>query len=549
MKNQDQISKVQIAFQNAMSMLNHSSVCELLIEVSTMKIICYDIEGSRMYYYNTINQLYTEMGIKELALKVAVTLKTYLSSETCMKTVNITESAQYNKLCKSVGNVDFIKNVSILLCGSCNDREFVSKLNYCKSTINFKNGLVDLKTLQFRTRTINDYVSKCLDYDYSANIDSKLHQSINQQILNICNDSEIIKEDNMKWFGYCMTGETKQQKFLCTIGHSAQNGKSTLAKMFDNALSIYSIKLDKSTFAKDNTKKHKQFSLVKQPVRYVYIEELDRNKLDGDVLKDFVDGDKINTEIMYGTSENILLQCKLNLLSNNNVNFDTDSGIKRRGYSQQFTNRFISEDDYKKLKSHVGVYVKDESILDLIRTPAFKLAFCQMIMPYAQMYYKSGLTCSSQLTDSFNDLCEDNDKMQEFVTRYYDITGDSKDKIHKDTFLEHYRMITNLRMITWQNILNDVKRIGLNYVRNLSSSGQQGCLVGIRLKHQMKDQDCDDIDFGITKPVFNDFAIQEPIAIPIPAIITEKAQLKKQTIIVKGKKSKRESDMLLDCFD
>jgi phage/plasmid-associated DNA primase len=147
-----------------------------------------------------------------------------------------------------------------------------------------------------------------------------------------------------------MTGETKQQKFLCTIGHSAQNGKSTLAKMFDNTFSIYSMKLDKQTFTKDYSKRQKQFALIRKPVRFVYIEEMDRNKLDGDVLKDFVDGDKINNEIMYGTSETIILQCKLNLISNNNINFDTDSGIKRRGYSQKFTNKFIPKDDYEKLK-------------------------------------------------------------------------------------------------------------------------------------------------------------------------------------------------------
>lgn len=544
-------SKSYKTLRNAITMLNHSSVCELFMEVTTMKLVCYDIESSRMYYYNTSTTLYTEIGIKELAMKVTNTLREYLSSN--MNAIDITELSSYGRLIKSVGNFDFIKNVANLLCGTCHDKEFIAKLDGCKSTVNFKNGLVDLKSLQFRIRTVDDFVSKCLEYDYSTDINDKLHLTIKKQILNICNDDERVRDDNMKWFGYCMTGETKQQKFLCTIGHSAQNGKSTLAKMFDNAFSIYSMKLDKSTFAKDNNKKHKQFALIKKPIRYVYIEEIDRNKLDGDVLKDFVDGDKINTEVMYGTSENIILHCKLNLLSNNNINFDTDAGIKRRGYSQEFTNRFIPAEDYKKLESTLGIYKKDESILDMIRTSEFKIAFCQIVLPYAQMYYKSGLTCSIQLTESFNDLCEDNDKMKEFVAQYYDITNNPKDKIHKDAFLGHYRYITNLKLVSWQNILNDIKRLGLNYVKNFSTGGQQGCLVGIKEK-QNKIQNNNDHDFGVDVMPMDKFDVEEkkPTQLNVEQKLSPETSdiIPRKKIIFKTKKThKVDVSMILDSFD
>lgn len=381
-------SETPIELSNALSMINHSSVCDLFLKVSTMKLVCYDIEKSRMFYYNVETQLYTEVGIKELAMKVTNTLKVYLSEN--MGLASPTDLQNYGKLIKSIGNFDFIKNVAMLLCGTCYDPTFSQKMDNCKSSMNFKNGVLNLKNASFRKRTADDYVTQCLDYDYTTEVNEDMKKMVLSLMLKICNDDNTVREDNLKWFGYCMTGETKQQKFLCTIGHSAQNGKSTLSKMFDSAFNIYSIKLDKQTFNKDFSKRHKQFALIKMPIRYIIIEELDRNKLDGDVLKDFVDGDKINNEIMYGTSEIIYLHCKLNLFSNNNVNFDTDGGIKRRGYSQEFTNKFLDakHKDYK--ANTKGIHLKDESILDLIKTPAFRLAFCQIVLPYAQQYYKSG---------------------------------------------------------------------------------------------------------------------------------------------------------------
>ena len=73
--------------------------------------------------------------------------------------------------------------------------------------------------------------------------------------------------------------------------------------MFEASLPIYTAKLQSETFNKDFTKRHKQFALIQNPVRYVYIEEIDRSKLNENMMKDFVDGNSVNNEIMYGTAK------------------------------------------------------------------------------------------------------------------------------------------------------------------------------------------------------------------------------------------------------
>ena len=51
------------------------------------------------------------------------------------------------------------------------------------------------------------------------------------------------------------------------------------------------------------TRKATSIHLIRHPIRFAHMEELSRKNLDVDILKDFIDGDKLNVEIMFGTSE------------------------------------------------------------------------------------------------------------------------------------------------------------------------------------------------------------------------------------------------------
>ena len=244
---------------DALNTLNHSTSCDLFLKVSPLILICHDIEGSYMYYYEEATQLYTPIGIKALAMKVGDTLSVYLSKAS--KQLDQTMWKDFGKLQKSLGNQDFRKNVASILCSKSFEEGFAAKLDTHRSTMNFKNGILCLETGKFRPRTKDDFVSKCLDYDYTTDVNKKVHKTLLGMIMNIFNDDKVLYETNMAWFGYSMTGETARQKFLATIGHTAQNGKSTVFKMFDNAFPIYCAKIDKATFSKDNPKRHKQIAL------------------------------------------------------------------------------------------------------------------------------------------------------------------------------------------------------------------------------------------------------------------------------------------------
>ena len=73
-----------------------------------------------------------------------------------------------------------------------------------------------------------------------------------------------------------------------------------------------------------------------------------KKKQDGDIIKDIVDGNKFNNEVLFSTTETIDIKFKLVFVSNNLMNFDADSGIKRRLIHFEFRNKFVVEQELEK---------------------------------------------------------------------------------------------------------------------------------------------------------------------------------------------------------
>jgi len=93
---QKQNTEVLKELKEALSMITHSSVCDLYMKITTMKLVCYDIESSRMYYYNKDTQLYTQIGLKELAMKVSQSLRMYLAGQ--MKNADLSNMKSFASL-------------------------------------------------------------------------------------------------------------------------------------------------------------------------------------------------------------------------------------------------------------------------------------------------------------------------------------------------------------------------------------------------------------------------------------------------------------------
>ena len=261
---------------------NHEDLALLWLDITRKKVVCIDCKNFVFYQFNKKTLLYEIIEINQFTEIVKLELRNYLKEVASLNT-----DKRLQDLIKNMGCRTYTKNVSETIAVKIYDKTFMNKLDVNKDKINLSNGVINLRTGDFLPRTKKDLYSKCLNYEFDEDENIVIKDKIKKLLLNICNDDNEFLEFMLSWLGYCLTGETKEQKSMWLIGHSAGNGKSTISKIFQNCFSPYCFKLDSKALNEGFGKLHKQLANCKG-VRYVYMEELDQNKLDTSLYKDLV---------------------------------------------------------------------------------------------------------------------------------------------------------------------------------------------------------------------------------------------------------------------
>ncbi len=331
----------------------------------------------------------------------------------------------------------------------------------------------------FRPRKRSDYVTQILPYNFSTA--KKEHISEVETIFQEIQPDKTERDFQLSWNAYCTTGHTNQQAFKLNVGYSAANGKSTEAKIHQATFPIYTMKMHKTTFNESNQKQHKQFiHLIRNPIRYAYIEELDRKRLDAESLKDFVDGDKLNVEIMYETSETKAIQAKFIGNSNHDSNLKACKGILRRALLQYYLSQFKEDPDptkpnqFKMVKGREALFQQDD----------YKRAYVWVLLPYIAQYYSVGVLIPPSARSRFNDVAEEYDEFKNALLDVCD-QGLETDRIFKDDLV---RVIQEKlgKHFTFNHILPELKRLGFRFDKGLrvqSISGSQsnrGAVLGLK---------------------------------------------------------------------
>ena len=339
--------------------------------------------------------------------------------------------------------------------------------------IQFNNCVFDIKEMCARARTRSDYVTQILDYDYMPRdeIRDEVHAEVRQFFEKLQPDAEQ-RRFKLGYMAYCLTGNTDHQIMKMNIGYSASNGKSTELKVHALSFPIYSTKLDKRTFNVTYEKRHKELlGLIDKPIRLAYIEELDRLKLDEDMLKDVVDGHELSVEVLYSTKKVKQHQCKLMTCSNKDPNVAADAGLKRRIKCQLYSSRFLDgvDDDDEK-----HVYRKVHGFEKKFANPEYKNAYFHLLLEHI-----GHLHVPRSAGEYFEEIAEDNDDFLNQLEGRFKITHDSDDRLSKreiEKFFEEFRM-------KWSAVLQHLKRLGLTYVRDERmqfDDVDDGCNINVR---------------------------------------------------------------------
>ena len=320
--------------------------------------------------------------------------------------------------------------------------------------IQFANCVFDLKSKETRHRTASDYVTQILDYDFMPreSISDEVHREVRRFFEKLQPDEEQ-RRFQLSFLAYCITGSTAHQVSKMNIGYTASNGKSTELKVHSACFDIYTTKLDKRTFNQSYEKAHKQLiGLLRNPIRLAYIEELDRDKLDADLWKDFIDGDKLPVEVLYGTVACAKHQAKLMTCSNKDPNIAADAGVLRRTKCQLYESRFL---DGVQDNDETRVYRKELAFEDRFRDPEYKNAYFHLLLEHVDQLVMPG-----SASELFSQIASDNDDFRNTLELSYEVTKDSKDRVSVRELVRHFRKMARAEVIS------NLKRLGLKYVRD-----------------------------------------------------------------------------------
>lgn len=240
------------------------------------------------------------------------------------------------------------------------------------------NGTIDLKNGRYVPDDIKDYFTRHSEVNYChSHSEPKMFLKFLDDIFE--GNIELI-EYVRRVLGYCLTGETKEQKFFVFYGKGA-NGKSTLVNIIQEVLNDYFGTFDSYALAlkREGAGKANPTLIQNRYARMAFVSEKNKDaELDISLIKAISGGDRINTRMLFQNNINPFYPTyKIVFATNFLPNIDWfDHGIVRRYVIIPFNKTFADDEIVRDLDK---IILKNEKELIL-----------QWLIDAAKSYYQEG---------------------------------------------------------------------------------------------------------------------------------------------------------------
>jgi hypothetical protein len=407
-----------------------------------------------MYAFNKIDRVKLDAG--ELSAKTKADKLNETMSIYKLQRVLMADNKQNSMILK------FLKDY-------LSDNEFYIKLDVNKYNVAYKNGMLDLKTLEFREGLIpSDMITQTIPYNYEKG-DEQTISKVRLELLKICNNNETHLEYYLSALGYAMTGDSmKLQEFYYIIGQTASNGKSIIFEALNDIIPPYCKKIDSNAFEVKNSQLHKEIASW-HGKRIGWINELTTAKQDAELIKQVADGTPIPYKVMYGTTDIMPITFKNFIISNHSPTIDADAGIKRRMKMFQMDSEFIEgleQDDFAKCR-----FISNNKFGDLLRTE-YKFALMSLIYSYSKKFYDDDFKMSEYPADwneVKQDTVDDNNPFVDFVMEHFEFGNDFEiteyylKQYLKTNKLEHIKFADQVKRNRWKLTRDRVKKLWIGF--------------------------------------------------------------------------------------
>jgi len=381
------------------------------------------------YIWNSEKKLWIEYGKESLLKIVSDILEPIIAKESCifLKNTKIAEKGgaeeclynarlkQAHKMINNLNSACFLKSICVMIAGYDIDKDFETKIiNKSPHELPISGGLViDLKTLETRNRTIDDYWSFELPVSY---LGSKVNLDIVDKFFKdiTCNSQEL-QDYIRRLSGYLLTGSIDDRSLHIFYG-VGKNGKSTYVNIFKKITGkIFTTGLPEDFNIKKTSRGaspelmgllHSRCGIIPESTK--------KEELNSARIKTITGKDSITARHLFGHQVEFNTQAKLIWSTNHKPKIDVeDQAIKDRLKLIPFMNRFDETPENIK-------YTDD---LQNNHLNEFFTYFCSGAYDW---FNGDKLIPTEEMKEAMNSYIEENDVVEQFIKDTYEII--SKDK-------------------------------------------------------------------------------------------------------------------------
>ena len=171
----------------------------------------------------------------------------------------------------------------------------LEELDSNKMLFNCQNGTIDLRTGTLMPHKREDYITQISPVEYDQYAECPLWQ---QHLKRVTGNSEELIAYLQRVFGYCLTGDTREQSMFFIHGRT-KTGKSVTVKAIMNILGDYCKQTPSETLLVKRFGNHKDTARLVGSRMVVAVESERGEKLASALIKNLTGGDRIAARFLY----------------------------------------------------------------------------------------------------------------------------------------------------------------------------------------------------------------------------------------------------------
>lgn len=284
--------------------------------------------------------------------------------------------------------------------------------------LNCLNGTVDLRTGKLKAHDPADYITKMCPVEYDEHAKAPIWDEVLARVtLEERGPTRPIAAFLQRWFGYCATGDVREQKFVVHYGQGS-NGKSTIIDTVAAVLGDYAgVTAPGLLMAKSNDSHPTEIADLFGRRMVTAHETGEGGVLREDFVKQATGGDKLKARYMRADFFEFSPTHKIQLLTNYKpVIKGQDAGIWRRTLLVPYLARFGSQEDVIAGRAH---HVKNTGVLDTLKGEA--QGILAWLVRGARLWFQDGLQPPDAVLAASRDYQSEQDRMGQFVAECCDV--------------------------------------------------------------------------------------------------------------------------------